>query len=237
MAAGKFDYRWQDLPALARRLSDSSLYVFYYLKKWQRSNRLDSIPGDKAQLYLRYQAILAATAPIQEGKYDMSHARTLTELYRRFYRAKARASSNSILRPVSIAAHTVLSADRRIYGDADGLSEIVRGELRGFVDRVASHRADGYVPRIEVGGRKLIDEDAIRQFSDYFVKVLFFDTLRSDVSALRGRQLNLLKNACEVIYRDLDAQYWAARGATDEADEAGAELLHEDVTSSPTLFE
>lgn len=237
MAAGKFDYRWQDLPALARRLSESSLYAFQYLKKWQRSARLDSIPGDKARLYLHYQALLAATALIQEGEDNMSHARMLTELYRRFYRAKPRASSNSILRPLTIAAHAVLTADRRIYGDADGLSEIVRGELRGFVDRVASRRADGYVPRIEVDGKKLVDEDAIRQFADYFVKVLFFDTLRGDVSALRGRQLNLLKNACEVIYRDLDAQYWAERGATMEPDEESATPNNEEGVHSSGLFD
>lgn len=237
MSMGKFDYRWQDLPPLARRLSESSLYAFHYLKKWQRSNRFDAIPSDKAQLYLQYQAILAATAPIQEGNDNMSHARTLTELYRRFYRAKPRASSNSILRPVSVAAHTVLSADRRIYVDADGLSEIVRGELRGFVDRVASRRADGYVPRIEVDGKKLVDEDAIRQFADYFVKVLFFDALRADVSALRGRQLNLLKNACEVIYRDLDAQYWAERNAHGEPDEVNADLNPGEGAESLTLFD
>ena len=147
----------------------------------------------------------------------MSHARTLTELYRRFYRAKARASSNAILRPISVAAKAVLTADRRIYVDAEGLVEIVRGELSGFVDRVASRRADGYAPRIEVDGKRVIDEAAIQQFASYFVNDLFYGALRGDVSALRGRQLNLLKNACEVIYRDLDTQYWAERNeAQDE---------------------
>lgn len=157
----------------------------------------------------------------------MSHARTLTETYRRFYRAKGRASSNSILRPITVAAHAILSADRRIYVDADGLAEIVRGEVAGFVDRVANRRADGYVPRIEIDGRKVIDADAIKQFADFFVKVLFFDALRGDVSALRGRQLNLLKNACEVIYRDLDAQYWAERGKDLETDQEDDEPIPE----------
>jgi CRISPR-associated protein Csc3 len=110
----------------------------------------------------------------------------------------------------------VLTADRRIYVDANGLVEIVRGELSGFVDRVASQRADGYAPRIEVDGKRVIDEDAIRQFASYFVDDLFYGALRGDVSALRGRQLNLLKNACEVIYRDLDAQYWAERNEAEE---------------------
>jgi len=216
MIKGKYDYRWQDLPPLARRLSESSINAFYYLKKWQRASRMDSIPTDKAQIYLQYQSLLARTTPFDEGERDMSHARTLTELYRRFYRAKARASSNAILRPISVTAKAVLTADRRIYVDANGLVEIVRGELSGFVDRVASQRADGYAPRIEVDGKRVIDEDAIRQFASYFVNDLFYGALRGDVSALRGRQLNLLKNACEVIYRDLDAQYWAERNEAEE---------------------
>ena len=38
--AGGFDYRWQDIPALARALSDSPLYAFHYLKKWQRKQQI-----------------------------------------------------------------------------------------------------------------------------------------------------------------------------------------------------
>ena len=89
--------------------------------------------------------------------------------------------------------------------------EVVYGEIAGFVDRVASRRADGYVPRIERDGKKLVDTEAIREFASYFVNTIFFDTLRGDISALRGKQLNLLKNACEVLYRDLDGQERAAK--------------------------
>ncbi|HAJ38526.1 MAG TPA: hypothetical protein DCL15_22900 [Chloroflexi bacterium] len=223
MAKGKFDYRWQDLPPLARSLSESSVFAFHYLKKWQRANHLDSIPADKARLYLQYQSLLSRTTPNDQGERDMSHARTLTELYRRFYRAKSRASSNAILRPISVASKAVLTADRRIYLDAEGLVEIVRGELFGFIDRVASKRADGYVPHIEVDGKYVVDEAAIQQFATYFVNDLFYGALRGDVSALRGRQLNLLKNACEVIYRDMDAQYWAERKEAESDDDADEE--------------
>lgn len=48
----------------------------------------------------------------------------------------------------------------------------------------------------------------MRGFAEYFVGVIFFDKLRADKSALRGKQLNLLKNACEVIYVDATAQEW-----------------------------
>jgi CRISPR-associated protein Csc3 len=171
----------------------------------------------------------------------MSHARTLTELYWQFYRAKRPLTSNSILRPVSIVAKAVMTADPRIYVDANGLVEMVRGELYGFVDRVSKNRADGSLPRVEVDGERRIDYEAINgaiiAFSKYFVEDLFFKTLHGDVSALRGRQLNLLKNACEVIYRDLDAQYWLERNAAGEPDEESDELESADDTQSPTLFD
>jgi CRISPR-associated protein Csc3 len=217
-----YDYRWQNLPLLARRLSESSLHAFHYLKKWQRSVKQEGLPSHKTQRYLGYQALLERTTSKDKGEKEMSHARTLTELYRRFYRARSHASSAAILRPLTVAANAVLAADRRLYGDAEGLVEIVHGELAGFVDRVASRRAEGYVPRVEIDGQKRIDQAAVRQFAAYFVNDLFYTALRGDVSALRGRQLNLLKNACEVLYRDLQQQDWAERTAAEE--EASMEL-------------
>lgn len=226
--ASGFDYRWQDLPALARRLAESPLYAFHYLKKWQRTARLDSLPPAKARLYLTYYQYIA-----QDGGNDMSHARTLTELFYKFYRARrkqGRLNSNSILRPLSVAAKALLSADRRIFNDPESLTSLVRGELSGFLDRVDTRRADGYIPKIEVDGRKVIDEQAVNQFADYWVNTLYFGALRADLSALRGKQLNLLKNACEVIYRDLDAQYWAGRGKQPPMDESD-DMVNDDMLS------
>jgi CRISPR-associated protein Csc3 len=201
---GKDFYRWQNLPTLARHLSESPMYAFWYLKKWQRSVKVDSVPLGKARLYLSYYQLL-----VNEGDDSMSHARTLTELYRNFYRAKGRPNSNSILRPISIAANALMDADRRIFHDEDSLVELVDGELGRFVNRVAENKADGRLP---AGVDKPTRDQAIRAFASYFVRDLFFGTLKGDVSALRGKQLNLLKSACEVIYRDLDAQYWTERG-------------------------
>lgn len=214
-----YDYRWQDLPALARHLSESPLYAFYYLKKWQRRSKMEAIPAAKASLYLQYEQLIE-----KRKDPDMSHAQTLTQLYRRFYRSSYPLNSNGILRPITVVAKALMSADRRLF-DRDGLVEVVYGEIAGFIDRVASRRADGYVPRIERDGKKLIDTDAIREFAGYFVNTIFFDTLRGDISALRGKQLNLFKNACEVIYRDLDGQERAAKAEsvsiTDNGNDSG----------------
>jgi CRISPR-associated protein Csc3 len=226
MSSKGYDYRWQDLPALARSLAESPLYAFHYLKKWQRKTEVDGLSTAKVHLYLKYYSCLA-----KEEEPFMSHARTLTELYWRFYRARrknGRLNSNSILRPLSEAAKTLLSADRRIYPDRKALVELVTGQLFAFVDRVNSGRADGYIPRIEVDGKRVIDEAAVRDFARYWVNNLFYDTLRNDLSALRGKQLNLLKNACEVIYRDLDARYWAEHGKQPPGDEADEQAVEDE---------
>ena len=183
-------YRWQDLPALARALDDTPLYAFYYLKKWQRKQKFDSIPVNKARQYLDYFTYL-------KGENDMSHARRLTETYLKFYRAKGY-SSNSVLRPISIAARTVLEADKRLF-DREGLVEAVYGELYSYVEGRGSRENLFYRPK---GSDRQGREQAMRTFADYFVNDLFYDTLQGDKSALRGKQLNLLKSACEVIYRD-----------------------------------
>ena len=200
-----FDYAWQTLPPLAKRLRESSLYAFWYLKRWQRASQLDSIPTGKAALYLNYQDILRQEILRHGGPDEMSHARTLTTLYRRFYRG-SRWNSNSILRPIAVASKTLLTADKWVRDDPEALLEVVRGEMHSFVDRVAKHRADGFVPRIEVNGVKQIDTAAIDAFATYFVNDFFLQTLQGDLSALRGKQLNLLKSAVEVLYRDLDRQ-------------------------------
>jgi len=233
MGSKGYDYRWQDLPALARSLAESPLYAFHYLKKWQRKVELDTLPLAKVQLYLAYYALLT-----KEDDQHMSHARTLTELYWRFYRAKrknGRLNSNSILRPLSEAAKALLMADRRIYPDREALVELMVGQLHAFIDRVDTRRADGYIPKQTVEGKLSIDEAAVRSFADHWVNKLFFDTLRGDVSALRGKQLNLLKNACEVIYRDLDAEYWALQNQPAPDDEdlvSDAAILENQFASS-----
>jgi CRISPR-associated protein Csc3 len=170
-------------------MDESPLYAFHYLKKWQRKQKLDSIPLGKVRQYLDYVTYL-------KGEKDMSHARHLTEMYLKFYRARGY-SSNSILRPISIAASTILDADERLF-DRAGLVEAVYGELYSYIDRAGRERLAYYPKGSDRQGR----EQAMRTFAEYFVNDLFYDTLRGDKSALRGKQLNLLKSACEVIYRD-----------------------------------
>ena len=101
-----------------------------------------------------------------------------------------------------------MTADRRFFPDREAMVELIQAQLNAFIDRVDTRRADGYIPKLELieNGkvRRVVDDAAVKEFADYWVNNLFFDTLRADLSALRGKQLNLLKNTCEVIYRDTD---------------------------------
>lgn len=203
--ANGFDYRWQDIPAAARLLAQSPLYVFHYLKKWQRKQKMDSIPADKATQYLKYAQYISG------DKTMTNHARKLVELYRQFYRAK-RWNSNSILQPITKTARAILDADSRLFGDPQSLTDAVYGSLYNFIERAYKEQL-AFPPR---GSTNESQQQAMREFARYFVQEIFFGIFRGDKSALRGKQLNLLKNACEVIYLDEAAKDRAEREAVEE---------------------
>jgi len=100
------------------------------------------------------------------------------------------------------------------------LTEAVRGELTAFMERVRNNRADGRPsPRQmdespEQAARRR--DEAMQRFAEYFVGTIFYDTFRGDVAALRGRQLNLLRSACEVLYQDAAARDRQDRQAMEE---------------------
>jgi CRISPR-associated protein Csc3 len=215
VGAGGYDYRWHELPALARNLETSPLYAFHYLKKGQRREGADSLPAAKATLYVDL-----ATHYLDDGSQAMSHARTLVLHYRRFYRHKrGRLNSNSIVRPLSEASKAMLTADLRLFDDVESLLEVVRSRLEQFVERVGKGKADGTVPvwlyekdQIQDGLHAAIDD-----FARYVVETIYRDVFKEDRAALAGRQLNLLKNACESIYLAEQRREWRERGERPEA--------------------
>ena len=211
-ALSKGEYRWHAIPPVARNLAAHPFWAAHYLKKWQRREGLDGIPAPKANLYYQFLQLLSKLNPTQGGL-TMTEAEQLVTLYRQFYRHSKR-NSNSILRPLAVAAKALLEADVRLFPTRESLIQVVEGELHGFAERVASGRADGRLPK---GSDYASREQATRDFAHKFVS-LYFDVLGADPSALRGKQLNLLKNACEVIYLNQDRAYWADQNApnTDE---------------------
>lgn len=202
---------WHRLSPIAHTLMESPLYVFHYLKKQERDGQ--PIGMDRIHRYVYY----AESIFNPQGDRLMSHARELVELYRGFYRAKNIENANSILRPLSVVADTLLTADPRLFSDEDALIEITYGELYRFMDRVSTGQADGRFPK---GISPAERDQSMRLFCTKFVRDVFLGVFNGDVAALRGKQLNLLRSACEVLYRDMQREEWAARGRdADESEE------------------
>ncbi len=202
-------YNWHRLPPLVRNLTDNSLWAAAYLKKWQRKQELDTIPRDRAQLYLQYIQVLDALhAP--KGGVNMTHAQELTRLYRQFYRhsKQGKRNSNKILRPIMEASKAILDADPRLFPDRESVIEVVHAKIRSFIQRVDRDSAYGRIPKwIDIGNR----EAAMEGFAEYFAGKIFWDIMDHDPAALRGKQLNLLKNACELVYVNEERREYAAK--------------------------
>lgn len=221
MGGKGFDYRWHEIPPLARNLETSPLYAFHYLKKGLRRDSSESIPATKAALYVNL-----VERYLYNGSDAMSHARELVLRYRKFYRHKSgRLNSNNIVRPLSEASKALLSADLRLFNDIDSLLEVVQSRLEQVVERVRDNKADGTVPTWlypEKETRGALIQAAIEDFARYFVESIYRDVFKEDRAALAGKQLNLLKNACESVYMAEQRREWRERDeqAEDKQDEA-----------------
>jgi len=205
---GGYDANWGKLTELAKDLDTSPLYVFDYLSRWLRRQKRDSIPIRKIQLYAYdfypcfdpYVAYNAATQQlkIQDKKSPMNHPQKLTELYRTFYRANKRYNpkANAVLKPIDLAAEVILKAESSFF-TGETLVAAVAAEIFKLMDRVRGKKADGYAPIVNREEERL----AILQFSDYFVTDVFEKAFAGDRARLAGRQLNLIRNTCEFLYR------------------------------------
>jgi CRISPR-associated protein Csc3 len=203
------DEHWSRFPAIAHSLMESPLYVFHHLKRQERGD--SSASNMKIHRYVHYANILKT----DRGGLNMSHARTIVEKYRGFYRAKNFKNSNSILRPLAIVSDALLNADPRLFPDLESQIELAYGEIYRFMERVGSGAADGRFPKDITAPERQV---AMRDFCIYFVEDVFHGVFRGDVSALRGKQLNLLRSACEIIYREAQIREWDDNRQSDNND-------------------
>lgn len=220
--AGGFDYRWHEIAPLARNLATSPLYAFHYLKKSLRREGNDAPSGYKATVYVNL-----VDDYIGKGDPSMSHARELVLRYRRFYRHGGRLNSNAILRPIREAADTLLEANLRLFDDASALRELISGRLRKSLEAIKGPGTSGTIPLWLYEGTPAEKyqqiEAAIDDFAAYFVDTIYYGVFAGNRAALAGKQLNLLKNACEAIYIAEQRREWQERGISpdpqDEDDE------------------
>ena len=113
-------------------------------------------------------------------------------------RAKKRFNpkSNALLKPLDLAAETLLKADVNFY-QGEVLVNVVAAEIFKLMDRVQSSTAEG---RWIISQRE-DERQAVLDFARYFTIEVFEKAFAGDRARLAGRQLNLLKDTCEFLYR------------------------------------
>lgn len=219
-----YDANWGKFTELAKDFETSPLHVFAYLNKWVRNQKLETARIEKIKLYTYHfypcfdpYAKFDSTQEklIVEEKSTLNHPKKLTELYRRFYRAnkKFNPKANAVLKPIDIAAETILKADSSVF-DGETLISAVAAEVFKLMDRVHSSTAEGRW----VMSKREEERQAVLEFANYFVVDVFEGCFKSDRARLAGRQLNLIRDTCEFIYRLADDEERKAR-PQDEPDE------------------
>ncbi|MEG4317580.1 MULTISPECIES: type I-D CRISPR-associated protein Cas10d/Csc3 [unclassified Microcoleus] len=219
-----YDSNWGKLTELATDFETSPLYVFSYLNKWVRKQKNETASIQKIQLYAYHfypcfdayaQYNFISEEWIVGEQSSLNHPVNLTGLYRKFYKADKRYNpkANSVLKPIDIAAKVILDAHPSFEGDvilptileeypsfqSKALIAAVTGEICKLMDRVHAKNANG---RWVFNAQQRDQErEAIVEFSRYFVEEVFDKSFTGDRACLAGRQINLIRDACEFIYR------------------------------------
>lgn len=204
-----YDSNWGKFTEIARDFETSPLYVFSYLNSWIRRQGIETARIEKIKLYAyhfypcfdpytKYNFELEKLIVGEQS--SLNHPQKLTELFRRFYRAEKRYSpkSNAVLKPLNIAADTILKADLNFF-QGEVLAVAVAGEISKLMDRVHADTAEGRW--VFNNNQREEERQAVLEFSKYFVGEVFENAFAGDRARLAGRQINLIRDACEFLYR------------------------------------
>jgi CRISPR-associated protein Csc3 len=208
---GKTGYNsnWGKLTELAKDLETSPLYVFNYLNRWVRRQNVDTARIEKIELYAyHFYPCFDANAQydftekkwIMTTKSPLNHLLKLTELYRKFYKANKLWSpkANAVLKPIDIAAETILKAESTVFS-GETLVHAVAAEVTKLMDRVHASTAEGIW--VFTNQERDKERQAILEFARYFVEEVFEKSFSGDRARLAGRQINLIRDTCEFLYR------------------------------------
>lgn len=200
-----YDPNWGKLTELAINLETSPLYVFHYLKQWKRGKDADIPSANQIALYL-YDFYPCFDPYVQANRTNLTidmtaqsplnHPKKLTDLYRSFYRANKRYNpkANAVLTPINVAADTILKGG--MY-QGEALVSVVAAEVASLMNRVHASTAEG---RWILSDREQ-ERQKILSFARYFVIDVFEGSFKGDRARLAGRQLNLIRDTCEFLYR------------------------------------
>ncbi|MGD1804012.1 type I-D CRISPR-associated protein Cas10d/Csc3 [Dapis sp. BLCC M126] len=204
---GGYDANWGKLTELAKDFETSPLYVFSYLNKWVRNQKVETARIEKIKLYTYYFYPCfdpnvkynqeKENLEIMEKESSLNHPQKLTELYREFYRAnkKYNPKTNAVLKPLDVAKDVILNADPSFQNET--LVNAVAAEVSKLMDRVHASTAEGRW----IFKKREEERKAILKFASYFVKDVFYETFAGDRARLSGRQINLIRDTCEFLYR------------------------------------
>ncbi|WP_066376958.1 type I-D CRISPR-associated protein Cas10d/Csc3 [Anabaena sp. CA = ATCC 33047] len=202
-----YDANWGKFTELAKDFETSSLYVFAYLNRWVRNQGVETARIEKIRLYAYHfypcfdpyvQYDMNTKTLIVKAESSLNHPKNLTELYRRFYRANKRYNpkSNAVLKPIDIAAETILKAESSVF-HGETLVAAVAAEVFKLMDRVHASTAEGRW----VMSKREEERQAVLDFAKYFVIEVFEKAFAGDRARLAGRQINLIRDTCEFLYR------------------------------------
>ncbi|MDF5726408.1 MAG: type I-D CRISPR-associated protein Cas10d/Csc3, partial [Rhizonema sp. PD37] len=202
-----YDANWGRFTELASDLETSPLYVFSYLNRWVRNQKVETARLEKIQLYAyhfypcfdpytKYDSNLEELIVGEES--TLNHPQKLTELYRKFYRANKRYNpkSNAVLKPIDIASETILKAELSVF-QGETLVAAVAAAVFKLMDRVHASTAEGRW----VLSKREEERQTVLDFAQYFVVEVFEKSFAGDRARLAGRQLNLIRDTCEFLYR------------------------------------
>jgi CRISPR-associated protein Csc3 len=189
----KKGFHWGRFGPIAHSLMESPLYVFHYLKKQEREDDR-VIDDEKLARYIRYADTVFDPQPT--GDLLMHYSKQLTTLYRKFYRVGLHrsASSYTLLRPLDIVFDALMDAKPDFFDSLEALMDVAIGTLKKRLD---SSETKAYIVRTVEA------EQAMEKFCQVLVYEVFDGIFKRNVAALRGRQLNLLRNACEYRYQQI----------------------------------
>jgi CRISPR-associated protein Csc3 len=104
---------------------------------------------------------------------------------------------------VDEAANVILNADSCLC-DEDTLVGLVAARICKLMDRVHSKTAEGR-PVVRDSSGKHYDREQERkkvyEFAQYFVLEVFTKGFKGDRARLAGKQMNLIRDTCEFLYR------------------------------------
>lgn len=212
-----YEPNWGKLTELTKDLETTPLMVFSYLNKWVRKQKLESAGIKKIKLYAYnfypcfdpYTTFnLEKEEFIMQLESPLNHPLNLTLLYRQFYRGKSSKGNpikaNAILKPIDEAADVILTVDKAISENEEALIYEVGARIFKLMERVHSSTAEGRW----IIAKRDEERQAILEFANYFVKEVFMGAFNGDRARLAGRQLNIIRDTCEFLYRlENDKEY------------------------------